>query len=355
VSGRQRGASIAPSRAEAPFQQFFDAAVARVGAEEALYSIAELPVCIRFAGDAMRERIGPALAHLREDDEQPVEPLMTIDVWDSASTGTVSLAPLIPGAPVHSGPMIHYEDERLEALYQTSTGVLSALDSITSHAWYWCEDADALPQWEAAASIRQILHWWLPGHGVFEVHGGAVGTPAGGVLIVGRGGSGKSTCALSSIGTSELRYAGDDYVGFRIDPAPRAYALYSSGKLDPDHCRNFPLLGEALASTSLLDVEEKNVLFVHDHFPESVIPAFPLKAVLVPSVTGSPSPQLAPASGAAALAALAPSSLFQLYPPSPKGWAAMARLVRRLPCFSLELGADIEAIPATITGLLAGL
>ena len=67
----------------------------------------------------------------------------------------------------------------------------------------------------------------------------AVGQAAGGVLLVGAGGSGKSTCALSCL-TSDLLYAGDDYVAVELRPEPRVLSLFCSGKLEPDHAALLP-------------------------------------------------------------------------------------------------------------------
>jgi hypothetical protein len=52
------------------------------------------------------------------------------------------------------------------------------------------------------------------------------------------------------------------------------------------------------------------------------------------------------------LAALAPSTIFQLYPPKANALAEMAALVRAVPCYSLELGSDIDRIPEAIIELI---
>jgi hypothetical protein len=54
----------------------------------------------------------------------------------------------------------------------------------------------------------------------------------------------------------------------------------------------------------------------------------------------------------AALAALAPSTIFQLHPPAGKALAYMGELVRKVPTFVLELGSDVETIPAELVRLL---
>jgi hypothetical protein len=59
-----------------------------------------------------------------------------------------------------------------------------------------------------------------------------------------------------------------------------------------------------------------------------------------------------PISPVEALKALAPSTLFQLIGASQKDLRAMAELVRKVPCYRLELGTDLAAIPRAIEQLL---
>jgi hypothetical protein len=251
------------------------------------------------------------------------------------------------------GAKYYFGDDRLRAHFQPASGALSVLDGERSQAWYWFASAMELPSWERAASIRQILHWWLPRFGVFELHGGAIGTPEGGVLLVGRGGSGKSTTALLSLGVPGMRYVADDYVGVRVDPEPYAFSLYTSGKLEPNHAERLPLLTDA-ANSEQLHVDDKAVFYVNELFPENMAAGFPLRAVMLPSIVDRPETRAVPIPGALALAALAPSTLLQLHPPSDEGWAAMAELVRRVPCLRLEVGSDFDAIPREIVRWLEG-
>jgi hypothetical protein len=82
------------------------------------------------------------------------------------------------------------------------------------------------------------------------------------------------------------------------------------------------------------------------------IDGFPIRAVLVPRVAGVHDTRIVPASANAALAALAPSTIFQLHPPQRDALARMATLVRQVPCYSIELGTDLPQIPRAIAELL---
>jgi hypothetical protein len=66
-------------------------------------------------------------------------------------------------------------------------------------------------------------------------------------------------------------------------------------------------------------------------------------------------PLIQPASRAAALAAIAPSTLLQLSSTRAESMATLGALVRSVPAYSIELCRDVTRIPPAITGLLAEL
>ncbi len=316
------------------------------------YSIAGGSVALRFASPALRERLTPAFEHLAVPSHGSSKPGLTVYLWESASTGADP--PPLPQVPDDHAPgaLYHLHRPPLRAAYQPGLEALSILDVEAGTAWHWVADAHDLPYWDQASPIRQILFWWLESRDCLQVHGGAVGTEAGGVLLVGKAGSGKSTVALSSLG-SDLLYAGDDYVAVMPDPSPWVYSLYNSGKLEPHHVRGrlqdlLPLLSNA----SRLDTE-KAVVYVRQHFPERTTFGFPLRAILVPKIRASQAEhRIVQASPAAAFAALAPSTIFQLHTAGPRTLAAMSRLVGRVSCYEFELGTDISSISEAITDFL---
>ena len=336
------------SRPDVRVASLFAAAAENAGFAERHYTIAGLRFTMRFAGEPMLTRVGPSFEHLASD--ATGGPGLTVNLWDSASTGTEPpplLGELIE--PDESGPIYYYERDGVQAMGRWRT--LSVLDSGAAEAWFWTPDPAVMASWDWAAPLRAILHWWLGSHGVVQVHGGAVGTVEGGVLVVGRGGSGKSTTSLSSLAAG-LRYAGDDFVAITTRPEPWVHSLYCSGKLDSRHLERFTHLPAAVANP-VRDEDEKAIVYVNRVFPGSPIGGFPLRAVLIPRVVArEPETRVVPATAAAALAALAPSTIFQLHPPQANALAEMAALVRAVPCFSLELGSDIDRIPEAIVGLV---
>lgn len=302
------------------------------------------PVTLRAASPRMFEKIERAFAHLPDSD--PDERSLVVHLWDSRDVP--DSRPPLPEAPGQPrGAVYYHERDSFRLACQPGLRILSALDASARRAWFWTADAETLPFWEAAAPIRQILHWWLGPRGVGLLHGASVGTASGGVLLVGRGGSGKSTSALSCL-ESELLYAGDDYVAVEEGPTPWVHSLYSSGKLEPAHATRLPHLSlPALGG----DGDEKVVFYVHDRYPERTCAGFPLRAVLAPRITGG-DPRMLPLPAAAALRALAPSTLLQLHPADPDAFGSMARLLRSVPAFAFDVGPRIEEIPVAIARFL---
>lgn len=321
---------------------------ATVPVEERWFRIGGHDLLLRFAGPGAVPAIAPAFAHLGS--APAGKPELVVDIWDSASTGAAPppTPEVEPDSPV--GAFYFFEDPPVRGVFQPGIQALSAVDLRADRAWYWLADPAVLPYWERAAPIRQILHWWMATRGHQQVHGGAVGTPDGGVLLVGSPGSGKSTSSLVSL-ASELRYAGDDYSMVSIEPRPWVHSLFSSGKVHPENLSRLPHLRPALWNADRLTTE-KAVVFVDQHFPGRPIEGFPLRAIVVPRITKGAHTRAVPASRAAALIALAPSTVFQLHTAGSEALRYMTRLVHHVPTYLLELGRDVSEIPGVILALL---
>ena len=176
-----------------------------------------------------------------------------------------------------------------------------------------------------------------------------------GVIFIGKGGSGKSTSALACV-SAGLSYLGDDFIGIReqTDGSFLGYSLYASSLLDPDHLRRLrQLTPYAIPSESPRD--PKSLILISRVFPERLQHFAAVRGIIMPRVVAVPRPELQTVSKAAALLAIAPSSLGLQISPGSRSWDLLARLVQRVPCYRLNLGGSIEEIPVCVDRLLGEL
>jgi len=324
------------------------------GVRELSYAIAGRPLRVRFAGNAMADRFSPALEHLHSDDAP--DEAHVAHVWDAASTATAQPPVSVP-ADSPGGTVFTHADAGRRALYMVGLRSLNVYDPDANASWYWTADAARLPAWECASPLRHLLHWWLAANGLQQVHAGAIGTDRGAVLVVGRGGRGKSTTTLAGLGAG-LKYVGDDYVAVEMTDRPLVHSLYNAGKLEPHHLDRFPDLREhATIDPPGLDgdfEQPKAVVYVHAQFPQQTVSTLPLVGIVVPTIAAGGKTALLPASRAEALRALAPSTLLQLHVGEQGLLTSLAALVTRLPAYTLQLGDDLERVGPLIASVTDG-
>jgi len=327
----------------------------RLGFVERNYRIAGRPVRLRSTGLALATSLTRAFAHLAS---RPAgEPSLTVYLTD----GDAVRLPRSPWEPVNQAlptarewddsPLMHVQDERVDGLLRLDEASVSMLDRVLRVGVFWAASRERVPRYERAAPLRAILDWWGGDHGCRVVHAGAVGTGRGGALLVGKAGSGKSTAVLACLG-SGLSYGGDDGVAVSDGATPFIHSLYCSAKLRPDHLRRaLPHLASVLDDSEEAHLGKR--MFFLDRDRSSELGAgFPLRAVLLPRVTGRERTTTRAVSSGSALLALAPSTLFQLPGARQQRLHHMAEVLRRVPAHVLELGTDLSTVAPAIRAVL---
>lgn len=315
-------------------EQRFQLVARLVGVRELVLAIAGEGVRLRLAGERLAEALTPALSH------HPVAlgapPSATICAFDLATSGTP--APPFPWAASdirERGEIRGFNDRHVRTLYDSGPGVLSMLDVDRRYAILAVTDARRIPASGRAAPLRTIFHWQFGSATRLLAHAAAVGSVEhGGLILAGAGGSGKSTTAVACAAAG-MRYLGDDYVLLETAGEPVVHSLYQTAKLTDASLALLPAL-ERLPRSSAAD-ERKRVLDLSRAFPGCVVERLPVRAIVLPQLSDRGETQLTPASPAAALRALAPTTIFQLPSNGGVALAQLARLARRVPAYRLQI------------------
>lgn len=334
------------------YHTYLTAERAAGSAPEYDYLINGYRVRLRFAGPALVSLLTPALAHLAVPVNTDL-PDLTICLWDSQSTGVT-----LPPCPWQlqdvqlRGEVAGYTTENLLTVVQPeAAGAVSMLDYTQNLGVYRITTGDALRSYERAAPLKIILHAWLARRGLPMIHAGAIGTAAGAVLITGKTGSGKSTTSLACL-SDGLNYLSDDRCLISLQTGePTTYCIYNSAKLHTDHITRFPHLVPHISNPHET-APEKSLVYVQQFAPHRLLSPLPVKAVLLARVAHQPETTLAPVSAMAVLRELATSTLIYQPAAAHAEVHAMAELVRRVPCYRINLGYNLEGIPPVVAELI---
>ncbi len=256
----------------------------------------------------------------------------------------------------------HTDPRHLERLHLSGDGMVSAfydherrfwviLDRAAGRALLWIARAQDLPFWEQAAPFRQILQWSFVGTGMSMLHGGVVTLPDHGVLLAGRGGSGKSTTVAACF-QAGLGVCGDDLVvAERTGSGWSAHAVYDAIKLLPNDALPAPAV---LQQAPWRPCGDKRLVRYSDARPEGFVRTTRLHALVHCVLAGGARSRLVPATPSQLLMAIGPSTVFLLRGRESHLLAEIGSLVRTLPCLRLELGDDPAAGADLLRAWLGG-
>ena len=125
---------------------------------------------------------------------------------------------------------------------------------------------------------------------------------------------------------------------------------YCTGKTHAADLDRLAFLAPSVTNSERLDAE-KALCFLNDGFRGQLIDHAPLAAVLMPHV-GMGTTRLRPASPLEALLALGPSTTSQLPYAGREVLETLSAVVRQVPCYHLDIGADAAGVAPMIASLL---
>jgi hypothetical protein len=298
-------------------------------------AIGDVAIELDFVDADLADLATRALRHQLSD--QPTGATVRIRAWDSASTGVALPAPRWPWH------LNRYEADGVIATYDRVGRRFTLTDTRRGEAVSWWATSAHYPAWEEPAPFRDVLDRLLSSRGFTFLHGASVGNNQRSLLLAGPSGSGKSTTVAVAVATG-LTTLGDDYVV--LDPDGVAcHSLYLTTRL----LDSSPAFVDHNGSRAAHD--QKSVLLLDEHAPDSLRSTLPLAAIVIPRVGEGAATTWRPTTRFAALRALAPSSLVQL-DPRKSSLTSMTELVRRLPVYELVLGSDLDGVAEALRQLL---
>ncbi len=312
-------------------------------------------VCVEFVGGALFSQLAKAIEHR----EVPFHssPDLTIYVWDRQSTGIGAIpnnAPHEPFVGTYFPEEPSRNDFEMALCYRDQT--FSVLHRKKKRAYFWSETATFLPVWELSSPFRPILHWWWRPLGLQIVHGAVVGKNGKGVLIVGKGGSGKSTIAFACL-RSGMDFLGEDYCLIDVHRPLTALSLYSTGKLTWGGLQQFPLLRSMVNDLPPITLypHDKNLYYLGEKFRPQIKDRLLIQTILIPELHTQTFSSLEPTSRANAVRALAPSTLVQLPLSNDSDLRQMVSMTETLPAYRMKLGSDLSGVVDRIDRILENL
>jgi hypothetical protein len=279
----------------------------------------------------------PAFRHLER--EVIGEPSLTVTICDAHSaTDAFRRSPWREEIEASRDKILMLNADAFHMQYNPDTTIYSLIDVEAKQAFYYANDFDTVPYYEQSAPLKFILHWWSEAQGFCLVHAAAVGVGDTGVLIVGRGGSGKSTTAVSAA-LHGLRYAGDDYVVLSHQSEPSALSIYCSGKVNGDVLAGLPVLQPHIVNPDR-QATDKALVFLGEPFRSVWTESVQLKAIIATKITGG-KVSLRQSPATLIFAEIASSTIFQMPGSGSRTLAALKKLFQELPVYTLELDVDL--------------
>lgn len=296
--------------------------------------------------------LGHCLNHIVNDPSFAMTSQKTIDIHVTSPEDGLLGPPPLWGEETYQTPRIEamLETTPVRASYYDALGLWHVYDHESATGLQWMQNPVAYPPWESAGPLRIFMHWALSMPQSRLVHAGTLGQDGKAVLMVGRGGSGKSSTVVAGI-AHQMQSAGDDYVHVRHDAGrTNVYPVFSVLKQDAAGLNRLGLFD--IPARNKANWQAKYEFGAPDVGGLPMTGPLAVKAILIPVIGNRQDTSITPASKKEAMLALAPSTVLQMPGERISGMAFFADLVRRLPCHRLTLGSDPVGIVSAIRNFL---
>jgi hypothetical protein len=318
--------------------------------KERYIELAGLVIRLVFSGDALMSAFMPALSHLEIPDSNTF--LFTFHIWDSDSTNVDPPPPPFKSSCyTDRGDIWGMNSNRIHTAFHWIECSINVMDMHSGTAVYWVKNPKLLPYWCFASPLRTLFHWSMSHYGNQLLHAACVGNNKGGILITGKGGTGKSSTALSCL-RHGMYYLADDYLVVSLIPEPRVYSLYSTAKINTDQLSKYKEFNSQIINHNFL-YKEKAVIQLWPQYEKYMPKYLPINLFVTPSFSIQSETFLGPISKSSIRNAASFTTLCQLPYKGDKITDFIVQLSNQLPCFNLTLGQNRNLIPKAINDFLS--
>ena len=229
-------------------------------------------------------------------------------------------------------------DETGSLMIGTDRDVLQGQDFARKRFYSAQPEPKVEDQLSCRHSMVNAFAFWAKHSDMHLVHAAAVGWGGEGVLVVGRGGRGKSTFAVTCL-TEGLDFVSDDYTLLSASGPLEAMPLYSCVGLRQDMWAKLPQLGQP--TTMVLG---KPLFEIPGH---RYCPRMTIKAVVMPLVAGDEEPSIYPIAKSNAMAQLISSTASQLeFRHDAAQIQKLSMRLANLPVYEMRMSTDLKKNPA---------
>jgi hypothetical protein len=294
-------------------------------------------------------RHGRAVGLLGMIDHRRVDGAANMAVLDVIEGPDAILEALLP--PDQGGRERYVTSDRsLYCLWEPYFGgKLTVVDRTTRQGFTWLRSSDALPSWEIARPFLHAFKGLSAVTGLLPVHAAAVAFDGRGILIAGRGGMGKTSLALACA-EAGWRYVGDDFVLIGGPPL-RAVNLYRSARVREDMFSRLQHTMKAVVALSTDSGELKGEVDI-GRLPLSTIGDAFIRAIVVPHRAGGSEVSITPLRRSVALRELTATTLVALPGEAIGTYNEIAHAIDNIPCYSVDPGPRLAAVPAALESLV---
>lgn len=193
------------------------------------------------------------------------------------------------------------------------------------------DDIDSVPIWDLCAPFRLLLGFLGPLKEHHLLHGAAVSRDGNSLLLVGPGGSGKSSTALAALNPrSSFNFITEDYAVVELKSVPQVHPFFRSTKVVASTLERMPWLADLPLLGEQQGKECRRIPL------DRPLEGGQMVGIVWPD--RSCEEALRPVTPGTAARALAPSTLFQNPNSGKDDFRAMTQLCKTVPCFRLGLG-----------------